>query len=226
MLGVFVNITTVVIGGIIGLFLKQGLNEKVKKVVMQAIGLSTIVIGISSAILTESILLLIISLVIGGVIGALLKIEDNLDKLGMRIEERFSGEGGFAKGFVFATLLYCVGAMTIVGSLEAGITGDNTTLFIKSVLDGTTAIILTATLGYGVIFSSFSILVIQGGLVLFSGLIEPYLTDAMITELSAVGGVLILGIGFNLLEIKKIYVGDMLPAIVIPVIWLLIQGII
>lgn len=225
MLGVFVNITTVVIGGVIGLFLKQGLNEKVKKVVMQAIGLSTIIIGISSAILTESILLLIISLVIGGVIGALLKIEDNLDKLGMKIEEKFSSEGGFAKGFVFATLLYCVGAMTIVGSLEAGITGDNTTLFIKSVLDGTTAIILTATLGYGVIFSSFSILIIQGGLVLFSGLIEPYLTDAMITELSAVGGVLILGIGFNLLEIKKIYVGDMLPAIAVPIVWLLIQGI-
>ena len=226
MLGVFVNIGAVVIGGIIGLFLKKGLSDKIKKVVMQAIGLSTIVIGISSAILTESMLLLIMSLVIGGIIGSLLKIEDNLDKLGLTIEEKFSSEGGFAKGFVFATLLYCVGAMTIVGSLEAGISGDNTTLFIKSILDGTTAIILTATLGYGVIFSSVSILVIQGGLVLLSGLVEPFLTEALITEISAVGGVCILGIGFNLLEIKKIYVGDLLPALIIPVIWFMIQGLI
>lgn len=226
MLGVFVNIGAVVIGGVIGLFLKKGLSDKIKKVVMQAIGLSTIVIGISSAILTESMLLLIMSLVIGGIIGSLLKIEDNLDKLGLTIEEKFSSEGGFAKGFVFATLLYCVGAMTIVGSLEAGISGDNTTLFIKSILDGTTAIILTATLGYGVIFSSVSILVIQGGLVLLSGLVEPFLTEALITEISAVGGVCILGIGFNLLEIKKIYVGDLLPALIVPVIWFMIQGLI
>lgn len=224
MVGVLVNVATVLIGGTIGLFLKHGLNEKVKKVVMQAIGLSTIVIGVGSAILTESMLLLILSLVVGGVIGALLKIEDNLEKLGKTIEDRFSSEGGFAKGFVTCTLLYCVGAMTIVGSLEAGINGDNTTLFIKSILDGVTAIIFTATLGYGVLFSSVSILIIQGSIVLLGKQIEPFLTEQIINEVSAVGGVLILGIGFNLLEIKKIQVGDLLPAILIPFIYYIFMG--
>lgn len=222
MIGVLVNVLSVIVGGTIGLFLKKGLSHKVKTVVIQAIGLSTIVIGISSAILTDNMLLLILSLVIGGLIGSLIRIEHRLDKLGLSIEKRFSSEGGFAKGFVMATLLYCVGAMTIVGSLEAGISGDNTTLYIKSILDGITAMIFTATIGYGVIFSSISILIVQGGIVLLAKTIEPILTEQIIKEISAVGGVLILGIGINLLDIKKIYVGDLLPALVIPPIYLIL----
>jgi len=223
MLGVMVNVIAIVVGGIIGLILKHGINAKVKKVVMQGIGLSVIVIGLSSALLTENVLLMVLSLVIGGTIGALIRIEDRLDQLGQHIEDKFSSaEGGFAKGFVLATLIYCVGAMAIVGSIDAGVHGDNTTLYIKAILDGVSAIIFTATLGYGVIFSSIPVLIYQGAIVLLGIQIEPFLTDELIYEMSAVGGVIIMGIGINILEIKKIHIGDLLPAIFIPIIYTII----
>lgn len=213
----------ILIGGLFGLLLKQGIPEKVKTVVIQAIGLSTIAIGIISAIETQEILLLVLSLVIGGVIGTLLMIDSNLEKLGKSIESKFSSEsGGFAKGFVLATLLYCVGSMTIVGSINAGINQDYDILFVKSILDGITSLIFTATLGYGVIFSIFPVLVIQGGIVLLAQSLKEYLTEEMTTELSAVGGVLILAIGLNLLEIKKIPLGDFLPSLFIPIVYFLI----
>lgn len=225
MLGVLVNVLAIIIGGIIGLFLKKGLSEKLKRIVIQAVGLSTIVIGISSAILTENLLLLVLSLVIGGVIGTLLKIDSNLEKLGTSIENKFSKtNGGFAKGFVLASLIYCVGAMAIVGSIEAGVHGDNTTLYIKSILDGVTAIIFTASLGYGVIFSSIPVLIYQGVIVILGIQMEAILTDEMITEMSAVGGVLIFAIGLNLLDIKKLNLGDLLPSIFIPLIYFLISN--
>lgn len=226
MLGVIINVVAIVVGGSIGLFLKKGLNEKVKIVVMQGIGLSVIIIGISSAILTKSMLLLVISLVLGGAIGALLRIDDKLEKLGLSIESKFSRNAGFSEGFVLATLIYCVGAMTIIGSIEAGVNGDNTTLYIKSILDGITAIIFASTLGYGVIFSSIPVLLYQGTIVILSRFLEPYMTDALINEFSAVGGVLIIGIGFTLLEIKKIHLGDLLPTLLIPILWFVISGLI
>ena len=227
MVGVVVNVVAIVIGGSIGLIFKKGLNEKILKIILQGIGLSVIIIGISSAILTENLLLLVISLVLGGIIGGLLKIEDNLDKLGSSIEKKFSKgtEGGFAKGFVMASLVYCVGAMAIVGSIEAGVSGSNETLYIKSILDGISAIVFTATLGYGVLFSGVSVLIYQGSIVLLGSYLEPFLTDEIINEISAVGGVLIMGIGITLLEIKKIHVGDLLPAVIVPVIWFLILSI-
>jgi len=225
MLGVLVNVAAIVIGGTIGLFARKGLNEKVKLVVIQGIGLSIIIIGVSGAILTKNVLLLVISLALGGAVGSLLKIDDRLDNVGLKIEQRFSEEGGFAKGFVLSTLIYCVGAMAIVGSIEAGVSGDNTTLYIKSLLDGITAIVFTASLGYGVIFSSIPVLVYQGSIVLLSRVIEPYMTDALINEISAVGSVLILGIGLTLLDIKKIHLGDLLPALLIPVVWFVLSGV-
>jgi len=225
MVGVIVNVVAVIIGGTIGLLLKKGLNEKVKKVVLQGVGLCVIIIGISNALQTNDMLLLVLSLVTGGVIGALLRIEDRLDGLGLSIEQRFaSKEGGFAKGFVWASLIYCVGAMAIVGSIEAGINGDNTTLYVKSILDGVTAIVFTATMGYGVIFSSVTIFIYQGAIVLLGYQLQPIITDQIVTEMSAVGGILILGIGLNILEIKKIHIGDMLPAVLIPAIWILVTG--
>lgn len=227
MYGVLVNVLAIIIGGSIGLLLKKGLNERIKTVVIQAVGLAVIVIGISSAILTESILLLVLSLVIGGIIGALLKIDHNLEKFGKNIENRFADkEGGFAKGFVLATLIYCVGAMAIVGSIEAGVDGNNTTLYIKSILDGVTAIVFTASLGYGVIFSSIPVLIYQGTIVILGIRLEPFMTEEMINEMSAVGGVLIFAIGLSLLEIKKINLGDLLPSIFIPIIYLLFIGLI
>lgn len=225
MVGVLVNVGAIIGGGAIGLLLKQGLPERVNKVIMQGIGLSVLVIGISSAIKTENMLLLVMSLVIGGAIGALIKIDYSLERFGMFVERKFSEtDNGFAKGFVITTLIYCVGAMAIVGSIEAGVQGDNTTLFVKSILDGVTAIIFAATLGYGVLFSSIPVLIYQGAIVLLGIQLEPLITDALVVELGAVGGVIIIGIGLTLLEIKKINLGDLLPAILIPIAYFIIMG--
>jgi uncharacterized membrane protein YqgA involved in biofilm formation len=223
MLGVIVNVVSIVVGSLIGLLLKNGLPEKIKTIVLQGVGLAVIIIGIMSAIATENVLLLVLSLVIGGVIGTLLNIDKNLEKLGTNLEAKFSKEdGGFAKGFVLASLVYCVGAMAILGSIEAGVEGDYTTLFVKSLLDGVTAIIFTASLGIGVMFSIVPVFLYQGFFVLLGIQIEPYLTDQMITEMSAVGGVLIMGIGITMLEIKELRLGDLLPSIFIPIIYLLL----
>ena len=225
MFGVIVNVVAIIAGGIVGLLLKKGLPERLKTIVIQAVGLAVIIIGLSSAILTENLLLLVLSLVIGGVIGTLLKIDQRLESTGQKLEEKFGkNEGGFAKGFVLATLVYCVGAMAIVGSIQAGVEGDNTTLYIKSILDGVTAIIFTATLGYGVIFSSIPVLIYQGLIVILGIQMQSFLTDEMINEMGAVGGVLILGIGLNLLDIKKLNLGDLLPSIFIPIIYFVIAG--
>ena len=227
MVGVLVNVVAILIGGSIGLIFKKGLNEKILKLMLQGIGLSVIVIGISGELMSENLLLLVISLVLGGIVGGLLKIEHNLDKLGSSIEEKFSigSEGGFAEGFVVATLVYCIGAMAIVGSIEAGVSGNNETLYIKAILDGISAIVFAATLGYGVLFSGISVLIYQGSIVLLGVQLESFLTDETINEISAVGGVLIMGIGITMLEIKKIHVGDLLPAVLIPVIWVFMLSI-
>lgn len=228
MIGVLVNVLAIIVGGLVGLVLKKGLSNQVKKVVMQGIGLSVLVVGMSGALLTENFLLLILSIVSGGIIGALIRIDYRLEKLGENIETKFEGKAsensGFAKGFVLATLVYCVGAMAIIGSIEAGVEGDNTTLYVKSILDGVTAIVFTATLGYGVIFSSVPVLIYQGLIVLLATQLEPYLTEQMINETGAVGGVLIIGIGFKLLEIKSINLGDLLPSLLIPSLYLLVIG--
>lgn len=226
MVGVLVNVAAIVMGSLIGLFLKKGLSPQMKSVVMQGLGLSVIIIGISGAIQTENVLLLVISLVIGGAIGVMLKIEYNLDKLGDSIEKKLSTKkaNNFSKGFVAASLIYCVGAMAIIGSLEAGIDGNNETLYIKAILDGVSAIIFTATLGWGVMFSAVPVLIYQGSIVLLGTYISEFLTDEVINEISVVGSVLILGIGLTVLEIKKINVGDLLPAIFIPIVWFLISS--
>lgn len=226
MVGVFVNVGAIIVGSMIGLLLKQGISLRMKTVVMQGLGLSVIIIGISGAIQTENILLLVLSLVIGGTIGVILKIEHNLDLLGDTIEKKFSRgkASNFSKGFVAASLIYCVGAMAIVGSLEAGIDGNNDTLYIKAILDGVSAIIFTATLGWGVMFSAIPVLIYQGSIVLMGSYIADFLTEEVINEISAVGSVLILGIGLTVLEIKKINVGDLLPAIFIPILWFIISG--
>lgn len=223
MIGVLVNVGAIIIGGLLGLILHKGLPQNVKQVVMQGIGLSVIVIGLTYAVLTGNVLLLVLSLVIGGAIGALLKIEHRLDRLGQRIERKFQQEeGGFAKGFVLATLIYCVGTMAILGSLEAGVNQNYELLYIKAILDGVSAIVFTATLGYGVIFSSIPVLLYQG-LIVFVGIqVEPLLTDDLIREMGAIGGVIIMGIGINILEIKHIRVGDLLPSVFVPILYFLI----
>jgi len=226
MIGTLVNVGAILLGTLLGVLLKHGIPPKLQKVIMQGIGLCVVVIGISGAIKTEQPLLFIFSLAIGGAAGKLIGIEDKLDTLGAHAQKRFSkdADSTFAEGFVTATLIFCVGAMAVLGAIESGLNGNHELLFIKSMLDGFTAMILATTLGIGVGLSALPVLLYQGTIALTAAWVAPFLTDAVMVEVSAVGGVLILGIGLNLLDIKKIHVGDMLPAILVPPIYFLIAG--
>jgi len=217
MLGTIVNVVAVIVGTTIGCLLRHAIPEKIQKVIMQAIGLGVVAIGLSSAILTENFVLFIVSLALGAVIGKGIGIENGLESLGDKLQKRFAGSGNtVAEGFVTATLIFCVGSMTILGSIQSGLTGNHELLFTKSILDGIVSVILASTLGWGVGLSAIIILLLQGGLTLAASLVAPFMTADVTRELSAVGGAIIIGIGINLLDIKKIHVGDMLPAILIP----------
>jgi len=171
------------------------------------------------AINTTNPLLLIISLVFGSLIGQWINIELRLERLGNSLQKKFKNDSGFSKGFVTTSLIYCVGAMAILGSLQSGLTGDHTKLYVKASLDGITAIIFASTLGIGVLFSSVPVFIYQGLITLTASFVKDLLVDIVIIEMAAVGGILIIGIGINILEIKKIKVANMLPSVFIPIIY-------
>lgn len=231
-LGTIVNTAAIILGGASGTVIKSGLPQRYKNIIMQAIGLSVLVVGVSGAlqgmyritkegtISREFITIMIFSLVIGGLIGEFVNIEEKLDKVGLWFQNRFiKGDSTFAQGFVTASLIYCVGAMAIVGSLEDGLMGNTNTLFAKSILDGVSAIVFAATMGIGVTFSAIPVLIYQGSITLLAGFVKPWLTADVISQMSLVGSILIMGIGLTMLEIKKIKVGNMLPAIFLPFIF-------
>lgn len=216
MLGVIVNTLTVIVGSLIGLIFRKGLPKKITDAVMLGIGLCTIYIAVSGLIKGENALIAIISTALGAVIGALLDLDRLLEKLGEAVTSRFKrgdGEGGVAQGFVTASLLFCCGAMTIVGSINSGLTGDNQMIFTKSTLDLVSSMMLSATLGIGVLLSSVFVFVFQGALVLSSGLLAPILNEAVIAEVTCVGSILILALGLNIIGVTKIKVANYLPAI-------------
>jgi uncharacterized membrane protein YqgA involved in biofilm formation len=216
LLGTLANVVAIVIGTLVGFALKQRLPERVSSIVMQGLGLVTALIGISMMITTQNVLVVLVSMVTGGVLGELLRIEEGLDRLGARVERRFSKERGtFAKAFVTSALLYCVGPMAIVGALQDGLRGDYSVLLTKSMMDGIASVAFASTLGIGVLFSALPVGAYQGGITIGASLLQPYLTSAMITEMTATGGLLILGIAMNLLQITKIRVGNLLPAILV-----------
>jgi uncharacterized protein len=225
MLGNYVNTVTIIIGCLIGLLVQKGLKDKYKVIIMQAIGLSVLLIGASTAIRglldpDSEPILFIISLVIGGAAGEYLGLEKGLDKLGALLQRKVGTvENNVSRGFVTASLIFCVGTMAIIGSLESGLRGNHDMLFAKSVLDGVTSMILTSTLGIGVIFSAAAVFLYQGAIILFAGFLEPLLTIHVIREISIIGGILILGIGLSMMEIKKIKTINLLPAIFVPVIY-------
>lgn len=224
MLGTVVNAIAVIVGGTAGFFLKKGIPERYKEAIMQAVGLSVLVIGLLGALKTDNILLMVFSMVIGVIIGEAAKIEDKLESLGKRLEDRFGDkEGGIVKGFVTGSLIYCIGAMAVMGALESGLTGNHEILFTKSLLDGITAVVFASTLGIGVVFSSIAIFIYQGLITVMAAFIKPFLAEYVIREMSAVGGLLIMAISFNIMEIKKIRVGNMLPAIFIPVFYYILK---
>ncbi|MEJ2477422.1 MAG: DUF554 domain-containing protein [Desulfobacterales bacterium] len=220
MLGTIVNTVSIIAGSLIGLLFRGGISEKYNRTMMQAIGLAVVLIGIKTALKTDAILIVILSLAIGGILGELLGIEDRLELLGNWIGKRLSKDStGIARGFVSASLLFCVGAMAIVGSMESGLSGDHLTLFAKSILDGLSSVFCASTLGIGVIFSAASVFVYQGLITMTASFLGQFLVPDVVSQMSAIGGLLILAIGIGLLEIKKIKVGNILPAIFIPLIY-------
>jgi hypothetical protein len=223
--GTIVNTGAILIGTFLGLLVKQGIQENYSKAVIKAISLAVLIIGISGALKTENFLLVILSMAVGTLLGTALKIEARLDKLGERLNQRFGrGDSPFVEGFVTASLIFCVGAMAVVGAIESGLQGNHETLFAKSLLDGITSLILSSTLGIGVLFSAVVVFLYQGAITLLASSLAPILTEQVVTEMSAVGGILILGLGLNILEIGKerIPVGNMLPAVFLPILFLAI----
>ena len=224
MLGTFVNCLAIIAGSMVGLLFKNGIPDRYNQTVMQAVGLAVLLVGLKTAIVSDDLLVIIISLALGALVGEGVGIEDRLERLGKFLETTFSkGSGGFAQGFVTASLIYCVGSMAIVGSLESGLSGNHATLFAKSCLDGIVSIILSSSLGLGVMFSAVPVLLYQGAITLMASVLKPLLVPTVITQMSGVGGLLILGIGMNMLREKKIKVGNMLPAIFIPLVWFMVQ---
>ncbi len=226
MLATVINCLLILIGSALGLLLKGKLPQRFLDVLVQALGLCVLSIGISSAISTKNTLCVVVCLALGTILGEAVNIEKHLDNLGNKLRKRVEKNGGenstFTEGFVTASLLFCVGAMAIVGSIEAGINGDYSILVSKSVIDGITAVSLATALGVGVAFSAAPILVYQGGITLLAGLVGGFLQEAVITEMSAVGGCIIIGIGLNMLKLPKkpLRVGNMLPAIFLPLAYL------
>lgn len=230
MLGTIVNSAVIIVGSLIGLLIKGNLKERYKQIITQSVGLSIIFVGaggtLKNMLLLESNpILFIVSLVIGGLVGTLLDIEGALKRLGDYLEAKAGGgESSISRAFVAGSLLFCVGTMAILGSLESGIQGVHSTLYAKSVLDGVMSVIICSTMGIGVIFSAVSVFIYQGTLTMLAGFIEPYLSPDMIREISIIGGILITGLGLDVLEIKKVNVSNMLPAVLVPVIYYMIVG--
>jgi uncharacterized membrane protein YqgA involved in biofilm formation len=220
LLGTIVNTAAIIAGGLIGYFFKNLMPENHSESIMKGISLAIITIGFQMALKAENIILLIISMVIGVLIGENIDIEKKLDSLGELLERIFKKkDGNIGEGFVTATLMYCVGSMAIIGAIEGGMLGKHDVLFAKSVLDGIISIPLTAALGIGVIFSSIPVFLYQGSIVVLAGLVKNLMTDAMIADMSSVGGLLIMSLGLNVLIKERIKVGNMLPALTIPLIY-------
>ena len=220
MSGVFANVGTVILGSIIGILFKKAIPKSLADMLMQGLGLCTLFIGVQGAMKGQNTLIMILSVVLGTIIGTLLHLDDGLSNLGSKLEKRFGNSDGgpsLAQGFVTSSLVFCVGAMTIVGSLNAGLYGDNTMLYTKALLDLVSSCVFASTLGFGVTLSALFVLVFQGALVLLAGVAAPLFGgDVLINEMTCAGSVLIMGIGLNLIGVTKIKVMNMLPAMFLP----------
>lgn len=218
MIGTIINSFAIIFGCVIGLILKGHFPKRIGVILFQGIGLTTLIIGIQMAVQTNKILLIILSLVIGGMIGEIINIEKRLDQFGNRMKNLFSKQDGkehFTEGFITASLLYCVGSMAVMGAIEEGINGNPDILLAKSVLDGISSIIFTASLGIGVLFSAIPVFLYQGTITQIAQLVKNYITVDMINEMTAVGGIMIIGLALGILEIKKIKVANLLPSILV-----------
>ena len=223
MVAVLVNVATVLLGSTVGLLFRNKINEKFTKAVISALALVTILIGLSSALGTADVLCVIICMALGTIMGELIRIDDGVEGAGDFIKKKLlkgkSAENRFTEGFVTACIVFCVGSMTIMGSFEAGIHGNNSIIYAKSALDFVSSMMFAAAMGMGVPFAALFVLVFQGALTLLAGVLAPFLSAAVVTEMSAVGGVILFGMGVNMLELspRRIKVANMLPAIFLPI---------
>ena len=221
MLGTIVNTIAVIIGAAIGMFFKKGIPQKLSDTMMKGLGLCTLFLGISGSLDGQNSLILIISIVVGALIGEGIDLDAKLNRLGNWLENKFKSKDGekisIAEGFVSASLLFCVGAMTIVGSLQSGLQGNHEMLFNKSMLDFVAAIIFASTMGIGVMVSAAFVFVYQGAITLLAQWVAPVLSDVVIAEMNCVGSVIIIGLALNMLEITKLKVMNYVPAIFIPI---------
>ncbi len=221
MLGPVVNGIVIVICALAGRFLIRGLSGRYEVIIKKAIGLSIMYIGISGAMENQKVMLLIISMVAGSIIGEWINIDKGMNQLGLWAEKKFGfGEGNFARGFVTSSILFCTGSMAIVGAMQSGLQGNHEMLYAKSILDGVISIVFASTMGIGVAFSAVPVFLYEGAIALGASYIKDWLTPEIITEMSAVGSLLIAALGFNFLEVKEIKVANMIPAIFLP--WLFI----
>lgn len=227
LLGALVNAGAIVLGGLIGLLIRLFGRKKrstgsgrFQDILMKGVALCVAYIGISGLLKGQNVLVAIVSVVLGGLLGEACRLEDGINKVGQMIERRFGAKDttvSVTQGFVTASLLFCVGAMAIVGSLNSGIQGDHTMQYTKALLDGVSAIIFASSLGYGVLFSAGAVFVMQGGITLLARAIAPYLSEVVIAEMTCVGSLLILGLALNLLGITKLKVMNYVPAVFLPI---------
>jgi len=219
MIGTLINIASVIIGGVLGLIFGSRLPERIRQTVVAGLGLFVLGFGVYNFMQTKNPLIVLGSVLIGSLLGEWWRIEDGLEKIGIFLEARFSGSGDsnrFVRGFLTASILFCVGPMSILGSIQDGLTGNYSILATKSILDGFAALAFTSTLGVGVMFSVVVILVYQGGISLLAAQLTNVISTPMMNELTATGGILLVGIAIsNLLEIKRIRMGNFLPGLII-----------
>lgn len=216
MQGTLVNAIAVIIGSLIGLALRRSFPERIKKIVFQGIGLVTLFIGFQMTMKTGNLIILFFSVTIGAVIGEFLNIEGHIEDFGNLIKSKFSSkEDKLVEGFITAFLIFCMGSMTIIGSIEDGLNGNPSILYAKSVLDGFASISLASALGVGVLFSAIPLLLYQGGITILASLLKDFFREVVINEVSAAGGIILIGLGINILEIRKMRVSNLLPSLIV-----------
>lgn len=220
-MGVIVNTLAIIVGSLLGVGLNAGISKKISDTIMKGIGLVVLIIGISGALTGERTIVMVVSIVAGACLGEWIDIDHFFKLAVQKIESKFirkNTSSTFGQGFVTATLLFCVGSMAIIGSLEGGLVQDHSTLYTKSVLDGITATILASTLGIGVMFSSAPVFIWQGSIFLLAGVLQPFLSPEVITEVIATGSILLIGLGLNMLEITELKILNYMPAMFFPAI--------
>lgn len=218
MKGTIVNAAAVILGSGLGFVLKQGIPEKYQNTLIHGMALAVGVVGLQMALKAQNVLVVILGIAVGAIIGEALNIDGGLNKIGAWLSEKLSnqeeaGKSDIGRGFVTASLVYCIGAMAVVGSIQDGLTGDTSILYTKSLLDGIISIVFTSSMGIGVALSSISVLIYQGTITLLAGFLSPVLSDRVVSELTATGGILIVGVSILMLEIKNIKLANLLPAI-------------